>query len=68
MLPGVDPKRARQQCKEGRLAAEDLHLIIGEATWLPTQLEAELSTGCWIVVKTDLSRLNLLDGQRQCWW
>ncbi|KAK9820911.1 hypothetical protein WJX74_005850 [Apatococcus lobatus] len=65
---GVDPNNARQQHAEGRLAAEDLRLLIGEATWQPTQLEAELSTGCWIVVKTDLSQLNLLNGQQQCWW
>ena len=68
MMPGVDPNSARQQHAEGRLAAEDLRLLIGEATWLPTQLEAELSTGCWIAVRADLSRLNLLNGQQQCWW
>ena len=67
-IAGLDPNNARQQHAEGRLAAEDLRLLIGEATWMPTQLEAELSTGCWIAVRADLSRLDLLNGQQQCWW
>ena len=65
---GVDLKQVRQQEAEGRLAAEDLRLLIGESTWLPTQLEAELSTGCWLVVKADTSLLNHLSGQPQHWW